>query len=396
MKWITWLLLIGVSWAASPTPSDDPASVLIVVNDLTPAEEGTGELGASEYVAEVYRAARGIPAGNVVHISQPLACCDNDPHHFDSTHISYANFVQYIRTPIQEYMAANGLTNSIRYIVPTYGVATHISDKYDGASVDAFLAQMSRADPQNGLRQNPYYASNPTTLPGRFKDVTLSYRMYLVSRLDGPSALYAAGLATKAIEAERLGVRALAASGTGYFDRRGISSVPEKLVEDSIVNSKNYCDSAGFTCTLNNQAVSGQMITDGSNALWVWGWYTANTTNDVYTFAPGAVGTQHTSYTANNLRAVTGGNWCSLFITRGITATWGATAEPFVGYYALADGVFYRLWKGYNFAEAGWSSSPYTGWMMVFVGDPLYRPVIVAARAKPRGTVRLHGGARFR
>lgn len=378
------LLVVGIFTTAqqpkatgpcAPCYSDDPSAVLLVVNDATIPETGTGSKGASQYVADVYRTLRKVPAVNVAHVN--IAMSGDNPVAFDSWNITCDSFKADLRAPIKTHLENNGIKNQIRYIVPTYGVPTHVNgclniDKQSqsGISVDGMLAQMYRTDADTVLRSNPYYSSFAASIPSKFRTQTFSYRMYLVSRLDGPSAVAAATLAVKAVTAEKNGIDKL--DGFGYFDWRHIGGTQDATVS----NANSLCTAAGFDCVLNDQVASGGMITNGADALWVWGWYSGNATNDVYTFKPGAVGSQLTSYTANNIRGGGNGNWCKLFIDRGITATWGATNEPTTAGYANGDSVLNRLWNGngLNFAEAGWSSAPQTGWMMVFIGDPLYRP----------------------
>jgi uncharacterized protein (TIGR03790 family) len=107
----------------------------------------------------------------------------------------------------------------------------------------------------------------------------------------------------------------------------------------------------------------------------VWGWYALDAANaSAYTFVPGAVGAQLTSNTAYTVRRPTPGAYVDLWLVAGITATWGAVSEPFAQYYARGDNLLSHLWRGYTFGEAAYISSPVLNWMMVFVGDPLYRP----------------------
>jgi uncharacterized protein (TIGR03790 family) len=116
------------------------------------------------------------------------------------------------------------------------------------------------------------------------------------------------------------------------------------------------------------------MINNAPDTLWAWGWYSGPSVNDVYTFVPGAVGAQLTSYTATAIRRPAAGAWVPLWLERGITATWGATAEPYLSGYAMGHGLLNRLWSGFSFGDASYLVCPRLGWMMVFVGDPLYRP----------------------
>ncbi|HWB83408.1 MAG TPA: TIGR03790 family protein [Bryobacteraceae bacterium] len=122
------------------------------------------------------------------------------------------------------------------------------------------------------------------------------------------------------------------------------------------------------------------------DALWAWGWY--NTAFDAYRFVPGAVAAQLTSYTAGTLRtprdpnpAVAsvgdkrwGWNWAPRMLEEGVTATWGAVAEPYGVFYALGGNVLNHFWTGYNFGESFYLAQNVLRWTVVAVGDPLYAP----------------------
>src|SRR5206468_313513 len=102
----------------------------------------------------------------------------------------------------------------------------------------------------------------------------------------------------------------------------------------------------------------------GPNALWVWGWY--GQAFDAYRFVPGAVGAQLTSFTALSIRTpvnpdpkmkrnidVRGaGSRGRGRLREGVTATWGAVAEPYGTLYAPGGNVFDHLWAGYNFGDS--------------------------------------------
>lgn len=349
-----------------------PASVLVLVNDETPREAGTGKLGASRYVAEHYAAARGVPAANIIHLKIPLACCESDPHAWDSWNISWENFDALLRAPLKKVLEKRGKA-SIKYIVPTYGIPSHITG-YKGTqelSVDAFLAAMYSPQADELHSKNPYFHPNPVDMPEHIASAGLGFPMYAVVRLDGPSAPIAAALVDKAMAAEKGIARD---SGKGYFDLRHLEPPG---ADASIRNAYTLCRRSGFECVLNDQAVTKSMITSAPNTLWAWGWYSGPNTHDVYQFVPGAVGAQLTSYTANSIREMKPGTWVPLWLERGITATWGATGEPYTIGYALGDVLLHHLWSGYTFGESAYIACPQLGWMMVFVGDPLYKPVLV-------------------
>ncbi len=197
-----------------------------------------------------------------------------------------------------------------------------------------------------------------------------------MTRLDGPTAVEAAGLVDKAISAEQT---LTTSSGTGYFDAQWPQPCPYNdyhcPVNTSINNAAALSQAAGFNTVDNIQSVTGHMITSAPNTLWAWGWYGSDT--GAYSFANGAVGAQLTSYTANQIRDPSGTSaWVPNWINDGITATWGASSEPYSTGYAMGDILLNHFWHGYNFAESAYLSNPYQHWMMVFIGDPLYAPKI--------------------
>jgi uncharacterized protein (TIGR03790 family) len=388
---ISLLLLACLAFSATCAGAADPATVLILVNDLVPPETGTGSIGASVYVGQYYAAQRGIPFSNIVHLSVRLACCDNDPKEWDSWNIDWQTFDTTIRTPVKSFLESNGLTATIKYIVPTYGipVRTRLGAPYpaglepDFVSIDSFLAALY-AGTDAPFLLNPYAVSQPAYSKNHFDQWQnpQGWPMYLVSRLDGPSAAVAAGLVDKAISAETtLGIN----DGIGYFDFQNNGNYP--VPDGTMIGAYNLAAAHGLPAVLNDQSVSGDMIHSAPQALWAWGWYSGPADWDGYEFANGAVGAQLTSYTANNIRYLDTGTWVPLWLLAGITATWGATGEPYTSGYANGDNLLNHFWSGYNFGESAYLASPVLNWMMVFVGDPLYQPnVFLAAPPSPEQT----------
>src|ERR1043165_4519414 len=95
---IAFLLFAGSVLSIPCAGAADPTTVLILVNDLVPPEDGTGSTGASIYVGEYYASRRGIPFSNIVHLNVPLACCENEPRHWDSWTVNWEKFETYVRT----------------------------------------------------------------------------------------------------------------------------------------------------------------------------------------------------------------------------------------------------------------------------------------------------------
>lgn len=358
--------------------TNDPDTVLVVINDLYKSETGTNGTPASVYVGEHYATMRNIPGSNILHLKIPYAGYKSDGKwhgmQYDANQfISYADYLQYIQVPVQNYLANNP---QILYIVTTYGVPVMLADTAWRVSVDSLLAAMySGAGPAPAV--NPYQDPRATGSPVHFADWTNpgGYRMCLVTRLDGPSAAIAAALVDKAIQAEST---VNYSSGMAYFDY--IGDPPSDLgyypLDQTMLNAYHTAVDMGVPAVLNSQNITGHWIQSGPNASWVWGWY--RPIADVYpTPVPGAIASQATSYTCNSVRD--GGdpgdtNWCVYFLKRGFTATWGATGEPYTSGIAAGDLFFGHFWRGYNFAEAAYLANPYNNWMMTFIGDPLYSP----------------------
>lgn len=369
--------------------SPEAASVLILVNEAVPAAEGTAGMGASVWVGTSYAEKRGIPASNILHLNIPNTA---NPLAWDSRRIPWERFDSAVRQPVLERLND---ADEIHYIVPVFGVPTHISRIPDtpgeGWSIDSFLASIQSGQTRLGL-PNPYRGarSGPELEGVHFQDWSnpAGWKMYLVTRLDGPTPQIAVELVDKAMRAER---NLQADDGTAYFDFRNITCCGGYYQADQTVQRASQLSAErGFRQVFNDQTVSKHMIQSAPEALWAWGWYSGPVTNDVYEFVEGAVGAQLTSYTADDVRVPRPGAWVELWLRRGITATWGATTEPTVAGYANGDDFFRYFWSGMNFAESSYRASPMLNHTMVFVGDPLYAPEIFR---KPPTVARLVNAA---
>jgi uncharacterized protein (TIGR03790 family) len=123
--------------------------------------------------------------------------------------------------------------------------------------------------------------------------------------------------------------------------------------------------------------MTGTQFTAAPNTAWAWGGYDLAANNATsYSFVPGAVATQMNSNSANCIRSFCSGGYVARFLAQGVTATWGAVWEPFTSGYALGDTLLAKLWSGYTFGEAAYIANPLLNWMMIFIGDPLYLPLL--------------------
>jgi uncharacterized protein (TIGR03790 family) len=335
---VALLLAIAALWVPRGLAATSPeaASVLVLVNDAALPEPGTGTKGASVWVGEYYGQQRGVPDSQIVHLNIPLACCESNPRAWDSWNISWTKFDTTIRQPLKQFLASRGLTNKINYIVTTYGIPLRVDDApgtTQGLSIDSYLAGINSGKDQILLR-NPYLSPvNEGKLHIRNWENPAGWKMYLVTRLDGPTPQIAAGLIDKAIRAE---TNLKTTDGIAYFDWRhlGNSNDQYDLADQTVLRAYNIAQGLGFKSTLNdNQSDPAKMIHSAPKALWVWGWYSGTTTWDGYEFVEGAVGAQFTSYTATSVRTMLPGTWVPLWLNAGITATWGGDQRT----------IYYRL-----------------------------------------------------
>ncbi len=376
-----------------PTPSScsycNPASVLVIEQGNSGPEPGTGTTDASHWVAMHYMALRGIPAQNLLRIFTYIDSCGSpgcpfaNMAHGDSTNLGSNNggngmvlFNTLIAPQVKAKIAALASSGTvIKYLVPVYGIPITIAAGsspclYQSCTiaVDSALAMLN-LPPQSFMAQNPYYSGVATSSPPHI-DISTS-GVLLVSRLDAPTAVLAAGLVDKAIAGETAGVK-----GIGYFDYSS-NGTP---LGSTMVNAAVLCKMVvpTQTCNLNDQAVTGHMIQSAPNTAWAWGGYDLGQANaGVYGFVPGAVATQMNSNSAQTVRRFTTGAVVYTFLLNGVTSTWGAVNEPYTSGYANGDNLLSHLWRGYTFGESAYIASPALNWMMVFLGDPLYRPKIL-------------------
>src|SRR5215471_10402591 len=254
------LLATSISRGQGRAPiSIDPAEVLIIVNDATPAEQGTGTLGASEYVGRYYAVVRHIPLSNIFHINTS-GLAASDPHDALSWNISWEVFNTGIRVPLKSFLQNQGLERQIKYIVSTYGVPSHILSYkgYKNLSVDSFIASNNSPAADDIGSSNPVFNADAASRPPHWTSAELDWPLYAVTRLDGPSPQLAVSLVERALQAER-GITK--SSGIGYFDHAGLTGTDSPAAADqSVASAAALCTQARLTCELNNQTVTGHTI----------------------------------------------------------------------------------------------------------------------------------------
>lgn len=415
MKALFMLLMAAAMHAAV-----NPNRVLILVNDAMPAETGTGGIGASVYVGTHYAAARGIPVGNILHLTT------------DTTQLTTIGHYQtQIETPLLAALNANSglLKHQILYIVPTYGIPYNVSSNGGGGRIAADSIMAAMYDPTTFVYNTPSISASavpynvaipvnsglpyttlwtpPAVPPQKFepfsdqREAAGDWKMFVVSRLDGLSAVIAAALVDKAISAE---TNLKPNTGTAYWDWIGTKNSTEfqlyidTRVRDGAVQTYNR----GYTTYLHRQTTSDAFVDDpkptappvtnssagpipsAPNATFAFAWIYF-VVQGQYTWGTGAIGTGFISCSGDNLRNPNAENpgtadrwgcsWAGRLIEDGVTGTWGTVDEPArgtVNYYPSGIDVAHYFYGGYNFGDSFYLSSPSLRWTVFVVGDPLY------------------------
>jgi uncharacterized protein (TIGR03790 family) len=230
------MFVLAVVAAAQSVPLKD--RVLILVNDRVPESVSVGQY---------YAAKRSIPTANILHLKTLAA-----------EQISQDEFKEQIENPLRKFLDAGGgaMRRKILYIVPTYGVPVKIAQQF---AVDSVLAAMyaGHEDQKPPLR-NPYWGATGSRPPhfAEWSDGTAAannLKMFVVTRLDGPTAEIAKGLVDKAIQAE---TSLTLKSGIGYFDSQGTRHPDEwqYKIDEEIKAASELSRKAGFETVLHVQA----------------------------------------------------------------------------------------------------------------------------------------------
>jgi uncharacterized protein (TIGR03790 family) len=336
--------------------------VLVVYNQSVPQ---------SLEVANYYMARRGIPSSNKCAVNSAETYYISDWNAYNTS----------IKTPIRNCLNAVG-RDKILYIVFSYQTPYKVGAA--AVSLDQQIADIWDVYSQGNYRadKHAYYAEpqsqgnvyQPFISLADYRAQTSSQPLYAVWRLDGASADLAKGLVDKAMLAEANGL-----SGRGCFDiRADIAAYNDYgygAGEWDIHRSADLARAAGFPVTEDaNQEEFGTAPAPlrCDDAVFYAGWYSLNNYNDAFTWKPGAIGLHTDSLSAYDVRG--GTNWAGNALLRGITVTSGAIEEPYLDGLAHSDGIFRNLFEGANVGDAFLRNTEYLKWMIVNVGDPLYRP----------------------
>ena len=362
-----------------PDPITQGQRVLLIYD---PGVEGSLE------VAQGYAAFRGVPEDQLCGVRASTTGT-----------ITSEEFVTWAP---QVQACIDAVAHDLHYLVPVYGVplrvSGHITDiagtgAYATVSLDALLFLGAEAVGIDYAIYNPAWQEGDS-MAGSYDpyqpwesllpqiEQELGVPAWMVARIDGQSAQAALDLIARGAEAQAL-ADAGALAGTVYVDGRYGDAEP---ATDEFGSYESGEWNMWGVRTLFESLGLYELVWDGNSeefgtapaptacpdALYYAGWYSYNHYNDAFVWAPGAIGGHLDSCSACDLRGDT--SWSANALQRGITATFGAVSEPYVAGMPEYDQLFLYLLQGASYGEAAYESTRVGLWMMLFVGDPLYRP----------------------
>ncbi|MGD0486567.1 MAG: TIGR03790 family protein [Syntrophorhabdales bacterium] len=379
--------------------------LLIVTNKRVPE---------SDQLARYYMKRRSVPAKNLVHLDT-----------LELEDVSRQEYDREIAGPIRAFLAKNDPEGKkFRCIVLMYGIPlrvgppvpseeerrqiselrkrrTDVEDQIKASEKDkAALIELRK---QQGAIQNetagmskllgsasvdseialvmenrfsPQWLPNKYFVGFRGKAIeNMPQKVLLVSRLDGPSDTIVRRIIDDSIEVEKAGL-----SGKAYFDARW----PEKENKDPsyyqvydrmIHHAARVVENSGKMAVVLDEQERLFQPGEAPDAALYCGWYSLGKYVDAFTWAKGAVGFHAASSECATLRNRTSTVWCKSMLEKGVAATVGPVAEPYLQSFPLPDVFFGCLTDGRpTLAECYAVSIPFWSWRMVLIGDPLYRP----------------------
>lgn len=212
--------------------------------------------------------------------------------------------------------------------------------------------------------------SNPQMLANSRQTFHIMGRILMVSRLDAPTPELAEGLIHTAIEVEETGLK-----GRVYLDARG------KRGNDAY---GRFDEDIRRTAVILKKSLMPVILDDrpglfgpgeAPDAALYCGWYSHMKYIDAFTWARGAVGYHIASSEAVSLHNPKATYWVKSMIQRGVIASIGPVAEPYLYAFPAPSLFFPLLMSGkYTLVEVFAMTNPFLSWRIILVGDPLYNP----------------------
>ncbi|HEU4339645.1 MAG TPA: TIGR03790 family protein [Planctomycetota bacterium] len=359
------LVLLAVFALAlqDPEPAEkrfDPAKeVVVLVNENVPESVSIGEY---------YATRRGIPKQNLCRIrTTPNEICE------------WSELRKDILEPLKKFLEDKP---DVLYIVPTWGVPVKTREENpsnDGRGKQGdTVALMVEGRDFCCIDREIELLKTPHDIDGWFaskvfrvgRKLTRDDGIYIVSRLDGPSAAEARALVDLALYGEAYGIEGRALVDTrGLAGEEGLAGVDTQMREIPPLFQE-----AGVEFDHDDKSDVIDLATRPTQGHY-WGWYTGNIvcSKGDWRFRPGAVGAHLHSFSATQLRR-TNQTWTGPLVHHGITGTCGTVYEPLVAGFPYGSVFFERFLDGCTFGESMTIATMFTSWMAVYVGDPLYAP----------------------
>ena len=368
--------------------------VLIVVNGASPVSVAIGNY---------YRQKRNVPASNVVTLNVPLA----DPNLGNSvqeTITSQVTFDSKIRLPIENFLTANDLVDTIRIIVIASGVPHRLNFQScpldvsylrdcPRATVDAELAVLfSNLVGAGGIGAagealNPYFDSPQPFAEWRAANPAAPLR-YLVARLAGYQTPVDVGTGVP-VDIKRMIDDAQKPSfgGTVLIDEDPSLSASYRAANRMLMNpAAALLGSLGVAV---QHDLAPAAVADATDLAGYVSWgsnsnhdpgvpYYGSIGGQLYpgTFLPRSIALDFVSTNARTF--VSPVNYDQSMVVDllhgGATVAAGTAFEPLLSGIARAPVLFRHYFAGASAIESFYRSVPYLSWMNVFVGDPLMKP----------------------
>lgn len=315
---------------------------------------------ASVRIGQYYQAARNIPSENMVFLDVP-----------DSVGITIQQYLDDVHDPISQLITTNNLQDKIKFIVTTYGVPI----KVGSMALDDVLTDFYNPDPDYLPTKPEDVSDYPHDYYLSKKRIDSSYAMILTARLDGPNEALIKALIDKAVYAEQF--NNVTEAHTTCIDLRNITpsvysgyyAQAERFIGTGILTS--------LSTTLNVNTSSALFAKNScSDVQYYYGWYSYWNFIDIFQeyLRPGSIAGHLDSASFYSVRDTGDNNWGIHLLERGATAVYGAISEPYTMAFPCSGILYDRLKKGFNLAEAYWSSTNTLRWRMILIGDPLYNP----------------------
>lgn len=332
------------------------------------------DIPESRDVASYYMAKRAIPA---------LNSCKIRVSSTDS--VGADEFESHVKQPIRKCLENVG-KDQILYIVFSYETPFGLVLNGKAYALDQFVADIwdeylpfraatqEEVQPYFGYAQSEGNVYQPFLSLAAYREKAGAPHIYSVWRIDGATAVIAKGLVDKALFAEAHGL-----TGKGCFDLNsrigGVADYSYGGGNWDIYQAEQFAREAGFPIVEDTHSqefgtAPAPLRCDGA-ALYA-GWYSLDHYNDAFSWNPGAIGIHLDSESASNPRR--GANWAANALLKGITVTSGAVDEPYLDNLPHPDQAFLYLFGGATAGDALLRSTRLLKWMILNIGDPLYRP----------------------